>query len=407
MTSALDGYLTRLNGVVTSRVKGPRARKGTRWWGESAKALYVPMSGPGDLETKALDPSYALPDKLVSEVADAARPIALRVAYDTAAHTAAQLGVRVPDTEGGGLFAIDHTALNAAIEAAVGRIMDVAQHHAAVVREAITRADSSADTLDEVLDQIEAAHAKGGNWLRMSGKALANALIQDAALSQARALGSTHAQWLSRRDDHVRETHVEADGQERPIGEKFSVGDFQLAYPCDPTDLPESWDVVAGCRCGLIFRSISEDHRAALRVLTGTRPGQPGPGVSTLLADIAAGQGVREVPTPAGVPLVDGVAPLAHQIVTSAPVVGYRGMTAASTAVAGQWIVLPGATMLGLTAPAIIAEGAPVLAVFIPAGTLLTVAAGMAVLPQGQPLEVLTVSSAGVQARPAQLDSSA
>jgi len=460
MTAALDSYLTRLNGVVVSRVKGPRARKGTRWWGESAKSLYLPMPGGTALETKALDAAYALPGKLVAEAADAARPVALRVAYDAAAHTASQLGVSVP-AGNGGLFAVDHDALNAAIETAVGRILDVAQHHAVVVRQAITAADSSAETLDEVLDQIEAAHAKGGNWLRMSGRALTNALIQDAALSQARALGATHAQWLSRRDDHVRPTHAAADGQERPIGDKFQVGKFALLHPCDPADLPESWEEIAGCRCALRIRPPSDEHRAALRVLAATQPGQPGPGAATLLADVAAGarelppvagtkpdrpvatgaapgasapsapgvvttggrdavaplaagpgtrpaggSTVREVPTPAGVPSVNGVAPVAYQLTTTAPVVAYRGLASAVNAVAGQQIVSSAAAVLGLTAPAIIAEGAPVLAVLIPAGVLLTVAAGMVILPQGQPLEVLASGPAGVQAQPAQLDSS-
>lgn len=406
MTAALDGYLTRLNGVVTSRVRGPRARKGTRWWGESAKSLYLPVPDDTALETKALDATYALPDKLVAEAADAARPVALRVAYDAAAHTAGQLGVSVP-TEDDGMFAVDHDALNAAIETAVGRILDVAQHHAAIVRQAITAADSSAETLDEVLDQIEAAHAKGGNWLRMSGRALTNALIQEASLSQARALGATHTQWLSRRDQRVRETHVEADGQERPIGERFQVGKFALLHPCDPTDLPESWEEIAGCRCCLSIRPLSDDHRAALRMLATTKPGQPGPGTATLLATLAAGgPGVREVPTPTGVPHENGIVPIAYQLTTAAPVVAYRGLASAVNAVAGQWIVLAGAVVLGLTAPAVIAEGAPVLAVLIPAGTLLTVAAGMAILPQGQPLEVLASGPPGVQAQPAQLDSS-
>lgn len=411
MAAALGHYLTRVQGVVASRVKGPKARKGTRWWGETAKSLFAPIPDT-DLETKALDATYALPDKLVAEAADAARPVALRVAYDTAADTARQLGVTVPaggeDTHSGGLFAVDHTALNDAVEAVVARILDVAGHHAAIVRQAITDADSSAETLDEVLDQIEAAAAKGGNWLMMAGRSLTNGLMADAALGQARALGVTHAQWLSRRDENVRPTHVLADGQERPIGEKFQVGAFALAHPCDPTDLPASWEEVANCRCGLRFRSLEDDHKAVLDTLAKTRPHEPGPGAAALLADVAAGgAGVREVPTPAGVPHEGGIVPTAYQVTTAAPVIGYRGLSAALDAVPGQWIVLPGAVVLGLSAPGVIAEGAPVLSVLIPAGTLLTVAAGMAVLPQGQPLEVVANGPAGVQARPARLDSSA
>lgn len=405
MSTALEGYLTRLNGVVIARVKGPRARKGTRWWGDSAKSLFAPAPGPGELETKALDPTYALPASLVAEAADAVRPVALRVAYDTAAHTAASLGVTVPDATDDGMFAIDHTALNQAVEDAVSRIMGVAQHHAEMIREAITGADHSADTLDEVLDQVEAAHRKGGNWVRMAGNSLTNGLIQDAAITQARALGSTHAQWLSRRDDRVRPTHVLADGQVRPIAEKFTVGGFSMAYPCDPTDLPASWPEVAGCRCSLLFRKLAPEQAAALGVLGATIPGQLGPGVGSLLKTLAGGgAAVRTVPTPPGVPVgTGGIVPQARQVVTTAPLVAYRLMDAALDTVAGQWIVLAGPIVLGLVAPMIFAEGAPVLSVLIPSGATVTVAGGALVLPQGQPLEVVANGPAGVQAQPAQL----
>lgn len=402
MTGALDGYLARLEGVVCSRMKGPRARRGTRWWGQSAKSVFVALPEPA-LEVKALDAAYALPDKLVAEAATAARPVATRIAHDTAAQVARALGVRVDDSGDGG-FAVDHEALGQAVDRAVSRIQQVADHHAEILRQAITHADGHAETLDELLAQVQAAHDKGSNWVRMTGQAVTNGLIQEVSLTQARALGVTHAQWLSRRDDRVRPTHRQADGQVRELGDPFRVGVVDLAYPCDPAGLPETWPEVAGCRCGLLFGAPPAGQSDALAILSGTRPGAAGPGALTLLTTVAAGgAAVHVAATPMGVASgPDGQSPDAYQVTTTGSVVGYRTLEHALAVTPGQWIMLSGAVVLGLAAPHVIAEGAPVLSVLIPAGTTVTVAGGMVVLPAGQPLDVVAVGPTGVQARVAQ-----
>jgi hypothetical protein len=747
MTGALDGYLSRLDGVVTSRVRGPRVRKGTRWWGENAKSLHTPISlgGVTGLETKAVDTGYALPDKLVAEAADVARPIAQRIAHDAALATARSLSVRVPGDPADISFAVDHVALEQAVDRAVSRVQAVADHHATLIRDAIGHADAHAETLDELLGQVQAAHAQGAAWVRMAGRAVTNGLIQDVSTGQARALGVTHAQWLcvaadtrvwapgainvaqrwsdegllriatartvgtrnilsvtpdhplltqrgwisareihpgdrlvrsafaqresggnphienlpakisetfraaaqlrpterimrvapyfdsdrrgsyvdvvpidselrdclqsafhepraqllltlsdldlegllelrsfrhhgirlassnvesrqknvapssnvdslmsdtvetsgrvappgdatlrydeldhfegsvefdrqcsrgtprdvsgddaflvqyatvpaqrlrgpgllgsfgvsreadtngllggsqdtnvaqpspdgfradslqsfrdlagrfsdlvtldqvvdvefdptpchvydlqtetgwfvadgyvvhnSRRDEHVRPTHVRADGQVRELGAPFRVGTVDLAYPCDPAGLPDTWPEVAGCRCGLLFRAPAADHARALGTLSTTRPSRAGPGALALLAAVAAGGiAVHEVAAPLGVAGgPDGAPPPSRQVVTHQSVVGYRALEQELAVTPGQWLRLPGPIVLGLSAPSLFAEGAPVLSVLIPAGVTLTVAGGLAVLAAGTALEVLSNGPTGVQ----------
>lgn len=383
-TAALSTYLDRLRGVTLSRMGGPRARKDTRWWREQRGGVAP--------EVKAVDPGYVLPAKLVDEAADAIRPVALRVAYDEAADTARRLGVSVPDATGDGMFAIDHQALARAVEDAVAEVMNVARHHAAQVREAILRADSSADSLDEVLAQIEEAHRRGGGWVLMAGRTLANALLNDAALTQARALGVTHGQWLSRRDPRVRPTHRIADGQMRALGETYRVGEFALRFPCDPTDLPRSWPEVAGCRCRLLFRPPDADVRRDLRVMrAGERAGRASLAAERLLR---AARSAPEVPAPTGAPVGAG----AHRATTTESVVAYRLLSGAVDAVAGQLIVLSGAPALGLAAPLAFTAAVPVLTVLIPVGTVVTVVAGAVMLDAGTPLEVLGSGPTGIQA---------
>jgi SPP1 gp7 family putative phage head morphogenesis protein len=63
---------------------------------------------------------------------------------------------------------------------------------------------------------------------------------------QMREEGVEQVQWISERDDDVRETHQELDGQIRPLGEDFKP---QLAYPGDDRAPAEE---VINCRCLLM-----------------------------------------------------------------------------------------------------------------------------------------------------------
>jgi HK97 family phage portal protein len=59
----------------------------------------------------------------------------------------------------------------------------------------------------------------------------------------AKEAGWTKHSWLSSRDDRVRDSHQEIDGEEQPIGEPYSNG---LMFPGDPSGDP---DETIMCRC--------------------------------------------------------------------------------------------------------------------------------------------------------------
>jgi hypothetical protein len=362
--AVLNNALARMQGVTLARMGGPRARKDTRWW-----------QGPDTLEFKAVNPAYVVPDKLAGEVEDALRPVALRVAMDAAADAARRLGVD-PGPAGDGMFAVDQNRISAAVEDAISEILGVTQRQAEDVRATILEADKTAADLDEVLDRIEAAYRKGGNWVLMSGRTLANGLVNEAALIQAQALGVTHAQWLSRRDARVRATHRLADGQVRALGDKFRVGLFELRFPGDPTDLPASWEEIANCRCGLLFATPGEAHQEAVRRLSeATTPGELPEAAARLLA---GGDG---------------------ETVISEPVVGFRALPESPEPMPGQRVTFTDDLPLSLRAPGAWSAAAPMLAVLIGAGATVSVTGGAATLAAGTPLEVVASSATGVQAR--------
>lgn len=423
LTAPLQSYLDRAIGVVRARLKGPKARKGTRWWdvehkggdvdtlvsaaqvttgGDSPQRSFRTAlpGGPQGTETKALDPGYILPDKVTEELAEELPTAALRIATDAATDTATRLATGdEPD-----LGSFDSDEIAAAVEEAVSRMLGVAERHARELRAAILEADREAEDLDDVFDRIEEAHRRGGNWVLMSGRTLANALANDAAYRQALRLGVTHAQWISRRDERVRRTHAHptgADGQVRRLGDRFQVGAFKLRFPGDPADLPASWGEIANCRCGLLFRKVDKDTRRRLaRVFDAAAdPRSPASALDTLRTAlrraVAEPDGPVLIPAPTG----SGLPPVAALVALGRDIVAYRVLADQLDAVPGQVITAPSALVLAL-APA--AVTATTLAVLIPAGAVVGVAAGAqgtaVILPEGAALEVLGAGVDGVRA---------
>jgi hypothetical protein len=263
-------------------------------------------------------------------------------------------------------------------------MLGVADRHAAEIRAVITDADATATDLDEVLDRVREAHRRGGNWVRLAGRTLAIALGNDAALAAARALGATHVQWLSRRDDRVRPTHVRADGQVRAIGDRFAVGEHRLRFPADPIDLPASWPEVAGCRCGLMIAPPDEARTAVMRT---ARKG------TAAAAKRLVRQAAPTIPAPR-VPQGDQ----ASLVRLSEPIAAYRELSAPLDAVAGQWVGVGVPLVLTLAAP-VVASGL-LLTVVLPAGTLVAVEGASVALPAGAVLDLVSVTSAGAVAQP-------
>jgi hypothetical protein len=386
METAIGGYNDRLAGVVLARMRGPKARKGTRFWSDQVKSaenrgvngLAAHTRG---MEAKALDAGYVVPDKTVSEVADAVRPVGLRIVADAAGSVAKSLGR--PNV---GLAAFDWSQIEQAVDSAVEQILGAADRQAAEIRRAVLDADSTAADLDEAIDRVAEAMRRGGKWLQIYGRTLATALAGDAAIGAARSLGVTHMQWISRRDDRVRHTHRIADGQERPIGSKYQVGAFRLRFPGDPEVLPAGAAEILNCRCGLLFAhpSAEREHAQAL-----VDHGTPGPARQVMAAKAVGAMTNDDVE-------LGGLS--VPQVRVPSDVVGYRSLEAEVPVEPGQRLSWPGTLALALAPPAVV--GVAVLAVAIPAGMVVGVAAGALVLAAGASLAVAAVSAGQVIATP-------
>jgi hypothetical protein len=421
MEAAAGGFVDRVTAVVTARLRGPKARRGTRFWSDRVKSAEIrggnasaaptsPSEGceraqlPPAIEHKALDPDYVVPDTLAAEITEALRPVALRVVLDASRDAVDRLTDAVPDADPGisddaEVFAVDSDLLAGAIDEALGELLGSARRFTGELRDAILTGESDGLDLDELLDRVGEAATRGGNWLRLGARTLGTALAAQSALATARALGVTHAQWISRRDDRVRLSHRAADGQVRALGDHFTVGRHRLEYPGDPSGLPGTAQEVHHCRCGLLLLQPDPGYLTALGALArSAQMGVDDPALDELFDAVRDTDLFVPVPDGPDGPGVLDLPGLASAVEIPAPVVGYRQLSGQLDAVPGQQLVLPAGTVLGLAAPAAAATAAT-LRVLIPAGLDAAVAGGALVLTDAATVDVLAVDATGVAGR--------
>lgn len=390
MVAAADRAVDRIGGVVLARLRGPTARKHTRHWNVEHKAG---QPARRDVEVKALDPEYIVPDSLVGEVVESLRPDVERIAQDAVDNTTERV---TGNSDPGGMFEVDGGLLADLIDEALEDMLGAADRYASDLRGAILDRETSGDDLDVIADSVEEASRRGGNWLRLNARTVGTALASKAVLAQARALGVTHTQWISLRDPRVRHTHTVADGQVRPLGQSFKVGRHWLDYPGDPTGLPATAEVVMGCRCGLLLAAPDDAFFAALvEIGEAARTDDPAAADELLRSATAAAKRGNIGGDGAAMPTRSGV--MGDPVAAPVDVVGWRVLDGALDVTPGQQIVLEAGTQLGLAAPDEL--DAAILAVLIPRGTLVAVLDGTAVLVTEATVQVLANGAAGVQSR--------
>lgn len=118
------------------------------------------------------------------------------------------------------------------------------------VREATAAGLSRSETIDQIRQRIEdfydfAATGRAERIARTEVVGAANA----GSLETMKQLGAVGKEWLTSRDDKVRETHDQLDGVQVGIDDSFLTSDGeQLRFPGDPSAGPAA---IINCRCAI------------------------------------------------------------------------------------------------------------------------------------------------------------
>jgi len=124
----------------------------------------------------------------------------------------------------------------------------ISQETADAVQEAVAAGFSEGDTIAQVIDRIDSVYqfamdTRADRIARTETIGAANA----GGFEAMKKTGVQRKEWLSSRDDRVRETHKELDGVQVGIDEPFiSPSGAKLQYPGDP-EAPA--DEIIQCRC--------------------------------------------------------------------------------------------------------------------------------------------------------------
>jgi hypothetical protein len=97
---------------------------------------------------------------------------------------------------------------------------------------------------------------------------LAAFAINAGTLSAAQADDGVLLEWVTMRDEDVRELHRPLQGQRVAVGETFTVGQWDLQYPGQPVGPPDVW---INCRC--VIRPVQGEQMNAETFATQTEEG--------------------------------------------------------------------------------------------------------------------------------------
>lgn len=219
--------------VILARLKGAKARRHTRHW----------EGGDPGRETKALDPAYIADRRTWIDGVVAAIASIVKAAYNAAGQaTAVELGTEdtyEPSEDAPKVIAATVRAIAEGFDARAGRLQQI-----------ISDADDAGDTIEQIADKVSKAFLSADTWSQASSRQIVGAM-NAASLASAADAGAAAKRWLATDDERTRPTHRKAEGQVVPLDKPFHVGESDLAFPGDPTGLPQEW---INCRCTMLFQ---------------------------------------------------------------------------------------------------------------------------------------------------------
>lgn len=243
LSAALTALTVRLTARTATRISSPKARKHTRHWAPE----YEVDSRVG---TKELDVEQAVDaGRWQTETEQTARPIVEAAAVAAAAALLADFGT--PDMPVADVVA-------PVVSGVVAMLGAAAAAQAARLTALLRASDAAGADIGTLKQEIGGYAEKLAVWSDAVAVQAATATMNGARQVAAQAWtdaapGRTVVGlWNTRRDGRVRPSHVRAQGQTRPVGEAFQVGESWLRFPGDPDGPPHE---TYGCRCWLSHRS--------------------------------------------------------------------------------------------------------------------------------------------------------
>ncbi|WP_435059849.1 phage portal protein [Streptomyces sp. bgisy060] len=237
VTAALTALLARQEGVITARLRSPKARKHTRFWTpDGATDL---RGGTGPLDAARVVGAARWEEETTSTMAP--------ILQQTAASSAQALTARI--TGSSNVPPAAAAALTAA--AMAGRAVLTLLSDLADVLDASQTNTATLDDLANAISGFFQSHAP--RFVRQIAEMCAVTTVHGAVDAAAEDIGpSVVRTWVTRGDSRVRPRHRQLNGITLPAGVAFEAGGAALRYPGDPF---APADLTTNCRCRLRYRT--------------------------------------------------------------------------------------------------------------------------------------------------------
>jgi hypothetical protein len=148
-----------------------------------------------------------------------------------------------------------------ATAAMVTHIVNTALSAGPRLGQALANAAGEDDPLAAVDDALDSGAGWVGDMAGRMASAVGNWVTSDLITHASNQSVLTYTVvWKATDDDRTRDDHAEADGQEVPAGDYFTVGGEQLLYPGDPDG---SLGNTENCRCWLSYNDGTQDQESA------------------------------------------------------------------------------------------------------------------------------------------------
>ncbi|MFP1628855.1 phage portal protein [Streptomyces sp. 5K101] len=239
--TALTALFARQEGVVTARLRSPKARKGTRYWLDD---------GPTDTRggSRPMDMGKVVgAEKWQDEVITTLTPVLARLAGSAAKDAADALGSTVSGGASAGIGAAVLTAATVAADTmrAFHRALELTLDEA---QQAGAGLEALIGAVTEMLQGEESTHVIG-SIAESAATATVNGAVDAVAAATSPNIERT---WHTRRDDRVRPAHAAAEGLTLPVKQPFEMEGWPVRFPGDPL-APRS--LTLNCRCRLRYRA--------------------------------------------------------------------------------------------------------------------------------------------------------
>jgi HK97 family phage portal protein len=237
-TKVMQSFFKRQQAAVVEKLRGRKAREGTRHWVEEGRLRSQYTKG---IDPKSIFDRRKWDEQLSRDVSGIVEAVAEDFGEETFDDIHGAKRLAGAETKQDESFDATNPRLIAFILARGNKIKDANQTTFESIARVLAEGDQAGDTIDDLAKRVAgvfdaAIEGRARVIARTEVLSAANMGAMEAA-RQSEVVESKS--WLATDDERTRPDHAEADGQTVPLEDPFIVGGVELAHPGDPNGPPE------------------------------------------------------------------------------------------------------------------------------------------------------------------------